>query len=94
VVERAYILSDGKIIEKQHLGEVIANSEVISNESVEEVAVDYKEMTLCELEKMHICNTLDYLAGNKTKTAKALGITVKTLYNKLHTYGMIDLKEA
>ena len=57
-------------------------------EEIEEI-VSFSEMTLNELEKRHICLTLDHLAGNKTKTAKMLGITVKTLYNKLHSYGMI-----
>ena len=50
----------------------------------------YVEMTLGDLEKKHICRTLNFLGGNKTKTAKTLGITVKTLYNKLHSYGMIS----
>lgn len=40
-----------------------------------------------EVEKSHILRTLAFNHGNKTKTAHALGITIKTLYNKLHRYG-------
>jgi len=39
-----------------------------------------------EVEKGHILRTLAFNHGNKTKTASALGITIKTLYNKLHRY--------
>ncbi|NUM88491.1 MAG: sigma-54-dependent Fis family transcriptional regulator [Bdellovibrionales bacterium] len=47
-------------------------------------------LTLDDLEKNHILQMLAYHHGNKTKTAKILGITIKTLYNKLHRYGMLD----
>ncbi|HRK02154.1 MAG TPA: sigma-54-dependent Fis family transcriptional regulator [Oligoflexia bacterium] len=50
------------------------------------------DMSLDELEKQHILKVLSYHHGNKTKTAHSLGITIKTLYNKLHRYGL--LKEA
>ncbi|MCC7442850.1 MAG: sigma-54-dependent Fis family transcriptional regulator [Bdellovibrionales bacterium] len=46
-------------------------------------------MPLDEVEKNHILRTLAYNQGNKTKTAHSLGITIKTLYNKLHRYGLI-----
>lgn len=40
-----------------------------------------------DLEKMAIKATLRQNSGNKTNTAAQLGITVKTLYNKLEKYG-------
>lgn len=92
VAERAYILSDGKIIEKCHLADSVVTGPVIEEKKEEEKIV-FSEITLEELEKRHIVFTLNYLSGNKTKTAKSLGITVKTLYNKLHAYGMIAAQE-
>ena len=92
VVERSYILADGLIVERAHLSDHVQHER--EEEIIEEVKVyEFTEMPLGELEKLHICKTLDHLGGNKTKTAKTLGITVKTLYNKLHSYGMIAEKE-
>lgn len=48
------------------------------------------DMPLEEVEKSHILRTLAYNHGNKTKTAQSLGITIKTLYNKLHRYGILQ----
>jgi len=45
-------------------------------------------MTLKESEKALICETLNKVDGNKTKAAKILGISVRTLWNKVHEYGM------
>jgi two-component system response regulator HydG len=47
------------------------------------------ELSLDEVEKNHILRALAYHDGNKTKTAQSLGITIKTLYNKLHRYGLL-----
>jgi two-component system response regulator HydG len=46
-------------------------------------------LRLEDLEKEHILKVLAYHQGNKTKTAESLGITIKTLYNKLHRYGIM-----
>ncbi|HCM41280.1 MAG TPA: hypothetical protein DIS93_15085 [Bdellovibrionales bacterium] len=52
-----------------------------------EFAID---MPLEEVEKHHILRALTFNHGNKTKTAQSLGITIKTLYNKLHRYGFLE----
>lgn len=87
LMERTAILVSEQFIDETHLPDL----EVIE-EVVEEKVEDFSEMTLHDLEKMHICRTLEHLGGNKTRAAKCLGITVKTLYNKLHSYGLVHAK--
>ncbi len=45
--------------------------------------------TLAEIEKEIIIKTLEHCGGNRTKSAEILGISVRTLRNKLHEYGLI-----
>jgi two-component system response regulator HydG len=45
-------------------------------------------MTMADVEKLHIMNTLRMYGGNREKTAKALGIGARTLYRKLRDYGL------
>lgn len=47
-------------------------------------------LTLAQLERMYILNALKVTNGNKTQASKILGITIKTLYNKLHEYGEFE----
>ena len=47
-------------------------------------------MTSAELERLHIVATLRHFEGNKTKAAKALGISIRTLRNKVHVYQLIE----
>jgi DNA-binding NtrC family response regulator len=42
------------------------------------------QMTLKDAELSLILATLDKTAGNKTQAAKILGISVRTMWNKLH----------
>lgn len=42
--------------------------------------------TLAEVEKKHILHALDVMKGNKSHAAKALGVSLKTLYNKMNEY--------
>ncbi len=43
-------------------------------------------MTLKQMEKIHLLQTLKNMQNNRTKTANALGISVRTLRNKLNEY--------
>lgn len=46
--------------------------------------------TLAQLELELIEERLEHFKGNKTQAALSLGITIKTLYNKLHQFGLFD----
>ena len=83
-MERAFLMSEGKAVGVGHLPD-----EVLNHESLDE-SDDYTEFSLQELEERHIVRTLELARGNKTRAARTLGITVKTLYNKLHNYGMVQ----
>jgi two-component system response regulator FlrC len=47
-------------------------------------------ISLAEIEKEHIQTTLDSARGNKTEAAKILGISVRTLRNKLQEYERVS----
>ena len=49
-----------------------------------------EDMTIAEAEKQLILRMYRKLNQNKTHTAKALGITIKTLRTKLREYGILD----
>ena len=87
ILKKSVLMTHSGIVEISHLPELTTTDVEVEEKNKEEEV--FVEMTLGDLEKKHICRTLSFLGGNKTKTAKTLGITVKTLYNKLHSYGMI-----
>ncbi|MES2768947.1 MAG: sigma-54 dependent transcriptional regulator [Bdellovibrionota bacterium] len=85
VCERLQILSEGHMIMPNDVPENIRSPDQ------KIVFDDYDpSTTLYELEKRYIIKALSYFDGNKTRAANALGITIKTLYNKLHEYGEFD----
>lgn len=45
-------------------------------------------LTLADCEKKIIIEALRFYQGNKSRTADALGVTVKTIYNKMEAYGI------
>lgn len=85
VCERLQILSEGHMIMVNDLPESIRNPEV-KDEGLEFDPT----VPLYELEKKYILKALAHYGGNKTQAAQGLGITIKTLYNKLHEYGEFE----
>jgi two-component system response regulator HydG len=81
--ERLSVLHQDGIIEAGDLPENIRNP---NHKFV--VTDDFDPtMSLHELEKRYVMKAMSYFEGNKTQAANSLGITIKTLYNKLHEYG-------
>ncbi len=88
-VERMKILSEGPVLTVEDIP-----SGIRSPKGKSEPTVDFQVgLTLEDIEKNTILRSLAYHHGNKTRTAEALGITVKTLYNKLNRYGVMNNSE-
>lgn len=85
VCERLQILSDGHTIMLNDLPDNIRNPE-----KRDDLGEYDPSLTLSELERRYILKALVHFEGNKTQAAQALGITIKTLYNKLHEYGEFE----
>lgn len=82
VCERLQILSETEVVQVSDLPDFVKTSE-------EKLFIDDYDpaVTLHELERRYILKALNHFEGNKTQAANALGVTIKTLYNKLHEYG-------
>ncbi len=80
VIERATILADREFIEPKHLPPtLVARGE----ESLPTLTIS-PGTTVDEAERRLIILTLDHTRNNKTRAAEILGISLKTLHNKLN----------
>ncbi|MFQ5650134.1 MAG: sigma-54-dependent transcriptional regulator [bacterium] len=81
MVERAVILCRGETIELQHLPRhMFFPEQEASGDSIE------LGKPLHEIEREIIFRTLEMTNNNKTKAAQILGISLKTMHNKLNKY--------
>ncbi len=79
-IERAVTLSDERI-ELGHLPQKIRETPTAIRD------LSGQTMTLDELERRYIFETMDRVADDKARTAELLGIDLSTLYRKLKRYG-------
>ena len=87
-VQRAFILADDEIDLR---GASEYGADVVEADPAADSDVVFREgMSLSEVERAVIKETLRRCSGNKTRTAAVLGISVKTLYNRLNEYRALE----
>ncbi|HVT17127.1 MAG TPA: sigma-54 dependent transcriptional regulator [Thermoanaerobaculia bacterium] len=80
VVHRAFIMADDDISPRCLPREVGGDSGLVRSLNFQVGA------SIADVEQRLIMATLDAYSGNKRKTADVLGVSLKTLYNRLNTY--------
>src|SRR3990170_7749810 len=80
VIERATILADSEFIETKHLPPTLITR---GEESLPTMTIS-PGTTVDEAERRLIVLTLEHTRNNKTRAAEILGISLKTLHNKLY----------
>ncbi len=87
IIERAVLLSDGHCIQEKDLFiDPMAYKDPAAASGPSGTEVGIPPLPLKEVEKKLIYQTLDDTNGNRTHAAKMLGISVRTLRNKLNEY--------
>jgi two-component system, NtrC family, response regulator HydG len=86
-IQRAFILSDTEL----DLRSATTYGPRVHGAAAADEAVTFQPgMSLCAVERVVIMETLKRCGGNKTRTAAVLGISLKTLYNRLNEYRALD----
>ncbi|MNR30448.1 Alginate biosynthesis transcriptional regulatory protein AlgB [compost metagenome] len=77
-IERTLILNEVEILN----ADILASN---FNSSTETIT---NSLDMASVEEIHIKKVLQYTSGNKTETARLLGIGLATLYRKMEQYGI------
>src|SRR5271154_2408567 len=86
-LERAVIVCEGAVIETKHLPPSFGQTTVRSSSEDPDAVHLGVGTTVEEAERLLILKTLESTSNNKTRAAEILGISLKTLHNKLKEYG-------
>ena len=88
-VERAVVMCKGKVLELSDISthEYITSEE---NEAGSTLPVSSVGQSISDMERDLILKTLEAQGGNRSVTAEILGISVRTLRNKLQEYGEMN----
>ena len=88
-IERAVVMCADEELELRHFF-IAEEPPVLSSNKILAAKRDFfttmEPSSLAEIEKQHILSTLKSLDGHRAQTAKVLGISIRTLRNKLNEY--------
>ncbi len=91
-VERGVVLTRSDYIDAAdmpHISDVEIPSDMLPADVIRTDALPAVSPSLEEVEKEVILKTLDVVKGNKSEAARRLGITRRTLHQKLRKYGLM-----
>jgi two-component system response regulator AtoC len=83
-IERGALRAQSDVISKPDLG--LEVGPLVAGGSSSDLRLDLKGYSLREMEEQLIRRALDETSGNRSQTARLLGVNRTTLYNKLRTY--------
>ena len=86
-LERAVIVCESAVIETKHLPPGFGQTPLRTSADDPDAVRLGVGTTVEEAEKLLILKTLEATSNNKTRAAEILGISLKTLHNKLKEYG-------
>ena len=84
VIERSVVLAKGEWIDENSLPPYVRNPAL----RPEKLVFPVGGTTVADAERELILKTLEHSGNNKAEAARKLGVDVKTIYNKLRTYGI------
>jgi DNA-binding NtrC family response regulator len=95
VVQRAIILAKDRVIHEWNLAPEIRRQRKEASLEMEKLETDIPlnekvEMIVAEVEKKLINEALDKVEWKREEAASLLGISLKTLYNKMNKYGLLE----
>jgi DNA-binding NtrC family response regulator len=86
-LERAVIVCDSAVVETKHLPPGFGQTPLRTSADDPDAVRLGVGTTVEEAERLLILKTLEATSNNKTRAAEILGISLKTLHNKLKEYG-------
>ena len=88
-IQRAVLIARGRVLSPDLLPDRVRGIRAVPSTLPPPLPQSSSGMTLREMERDHIAQTLAATGGNKKRTAEVLGISRRALYNKLERHQLV-----
>jgi two-component system response regulator HydG len=85
IIERMVLLSEGNILTRDNLPDELTGVELSENNGTLKKG---RDVIIKATERKMIVDALDSTGGNRTRAAKILGVSRRTLQNKIKDYDL------